>query len=125
MTLIRERSDWVETYYDKAFSLPLTGDPATDGFATEPSAILVEAVKDLSPGTALDAAMGQGRNAVFLARRGWKVSGFDLSAEAIKQATANASRAGVRSTPSRPATPTSISARRSGTSSSWRSPGRR
>jgi 2-polyprenyl-3-methyl-5-hydroxy-6-metoxy-1,4-benzoquinol methylase len=40
--------------------------------------------------------MGQGRNAVYLAERGWKVTGFDLSAVAIESATANATRAGVQ-----------------------------
>jgi SAM-dependent methyltransferase len=96
MKLVRERSDWVETYYDKVFSLPLTGDPATDGFATDASALLVEAVEDLPAGTALDAGMGQGRNAVYLAARGWKVTGFDLSRQALEAASANARRAGVR-----------------------------
>jgi len=92
------RSDWVELFYDRTFntSRPLTGDPATDGFTGEPSALLIEAMKGLTPGTALDAGMGQGRNAVYLARQGWKATGFDLSAEAIKSAQANAAKAGVR-----------------------------
>ena len=94
--LMRERSDWVEPYYDKIFTRPLTGDPETDRFTTAPSAFLVEAARDLAPGTALDAGMGQGRNAVYLAGKGWKVTGFDLSGEAIKAATVNAGRAGVR-----------------------------
>lgn len=95
--MMLERSDWVEVFYDKTFSTPLTGDPATDGFlSTEPSAVVVEAVKSLTPGTALDAGMGQGRNAVYLAKLGWKVTGFDLSGEAIKAAAANAAKAGVQ-----------------------------
>ena len=94
--LMRERSDWVETFYDKAFTRPLTGNPARDGFAQTPSAIVVETVKGLTPGTALDAGMGQGRNAIYLAGQGWKVTGFDLSREAIKAADANAAKAGVR-----------------------------
>ena len=90
------RSDWIEPFYDMTFSKLLTGDPATDGFTGEPSALLIEAVKGLTPGTALDAGMGQGRNAVYLARQGWKATGFDLSAEAIKSAQSNAAKAGVR-----------------------------
>ena len=90
------RSDWVEPLYDMTFSKLLTGDPETDGFTGEPSALLVETVKGLTPGTALDAGMGQGRNAVYLAGKGWKVTGFDVSAEAIKAANANAGKAGVR-----------------------------
>jgi SAM-dependent methyltransferase len=90
------RSDWVEPFYDMTFAKLLTGDPATDGFTGEPSALLIETVKGLTPGTALDAGMGQGRNAVYLARQGWKATGFDLSAEAVKSAQANAAKAGVR-----------------------------
>jgi len=93
---VRQRSDWVEPFYDMVFSRLLTGDPATDGFTGAPSEILVEAAKGLTPGAALDAGMGQGRNAVYLAGRGWKVTGFDLSGEAIKAASANAREAGVR-----------------------------
>lgn len=90
------RSDWIEPLYDMTFSKLLTGDPETDGFTGAPSAILVDTVKGLTPGTALDAGMGQGRNAVHLAGKGWTVTGFDLSAEAIKSAYANAAKAGVR-----------------------------
>lgn len=90
------RSDWVEPLYDMTFSKLLTGDPETDGFTGEPSALLMEAVKGLTPATALDAGMGQGRNAVYLAGKGWTVTGFDLSAEAIKAANANAAKAEVR-----------------------------
>jgi hypothetical protein len=61
------RSDWVEPLYDMTFSKLLTGDPETDGFTGEPSALLIEAVKGLAQGTALDAGMGQGRNAGYLA----------------------------------------------------------
>lgn len=38
------------------------------------------------PGKALDIAMGQGRNAVWLAKAGWTVSGYDISDEALRQA---------------------------------------
>lgn len=96
MGMMRERSDWVEVFYDKAYTIPLTGDPASDGFTTDVSAIVAEAVKGLAPGTALDAGMGQGRNAVYLARQGWRVTGFDLSAEALKAARVNAAAAGVQ-----------------------------
>jgi 2-polyprenyl-3-methyl-5-hydroxy-6-metoxy-1,4-benzoquinol methylase len=44
----------------------------------------------------LDAGMGQGRNAIYLATHGWTVTGFDLSGEAVKAAVANAATAGVR-----------------------------
>ncbi len=98
--LFGERSDWVETYFDKVFAgiaaRPLTGDPERDHFTSSPSVWLVQAVKGVKPGAALDAGMGQGRNAVYLAGLGWTVTGFDVSAEAVKTARANAGSAGVR-----------------------------
>jgi SAM-dependent methyltransferase len=56
------------------------------GFSKEPSHILVETVAKLRPGTALDVAMGQGRNALYLASRGWKVTGVDFSDEGVRLA---------------------------------------
>jgi SAM-dependent methyltransferase len=94
--LLGERSDWIGLYFDKVFSRPLTGHPAEDGFNAAPSALLVEATAGLRPGTALDAGMGQGRNAIYLAGRGWTTTGFDLSDEAVTAARANAGLAGVR-----------------------------
>lgn len=55
-------------------------------FNLEPSAFLQRAVKGLAPGKALDIAMGQGRNSVFLAREGWEVTGYDISAVGLKAA---------------------------------------
>jgi len=92
------RTDWIEVFYDRTFdtSKPLTGKPPIDGFASTPSRLVIEAAKGVAPGAALDAGMGQGRNAVYLATQGWTVSGFDLSGEAVKAAFANAAKAGVR-----------------------------
>jgi SAM-dependent methyltransferase len=84
----------VAIYYDRAFTRKPTGDPSMD-VPTSPSAFLVTAVQDLKPGTALDAGMGQGRNAIFLAQKGWDVTGFDISGGAIAAAESNAIRAGV------------------------------
>jgi SAM-dependent methyltransferase len=50
----------------------------------EPAPLLVRAAGDLAPGRALDLACGGGRNAVWLARRGWDVVAVDGSAEAIR-----------------------------------------
>jgi SAM-dependent methyltransferase len=49
----------------------------------EPNRFLVEAVVGLTPGRALDVACGEGRNAVWLASRGWKVVGVDFSSVAL------------------------------------------
>jgi 2-polyprenyl-3-methyl-5-hydroxy-6-metoxy-1,4-benzoquinol methylase len=66
------------------------------GYATEPNALLVSMVEGRKPGRALDIGMGQGRNSVFLALKGWNVTGFDLSDEGIATARRNAERAGVK-----------------------------
>jgi SAM-dependent methyltransferase len=66
------------------------------GFSTQPNALLVATVEDRQPGRALDVGMGQGRNSVFLALKGWDVTGFDMSDEGITIAQRNASQAGVK-----------------------------
>ncbi len=65
-------------------------------FRTEPNAFLVESTKDVKPGRALDVAMGQGRNALYLAKTGWEVTGFDISTKGLAVARAAAELAGVR-----------------------------
>lgn len=59
-----------------------------------PSTLVLETTANLPPGVALDIGMGNGRNAVYLARKGWKVTGIDVSREAIKQAQAAAAKVG-------------------------------
>jgi tellurite methyltransferase len=52
----------------------------------EPSRILTEAIPWLpDPGRALDLACGAGRNALFLAEKGWRVVGVDLSVEGLRR----------------------------------------
>lgn len=92
---LAERSDWIGLYYDKVFTRPATGNPAADGFASRPSALLADAIQGVKPGVALDVGMGQGRNAVFLATEGWAVTGFDISEAALAASRANAQKAGV------------------------------
>jgi SAM-dependent methyltransferase len=65
-------------------------------FVQTPNALLASAIEGRKPGRALDFGMGQGRNAVFLAMQGWEVTGFDPSDEAVRQAQANAAKAGVK-----------------------------
>ena len=55
-------------------------------FSKEANMLLQETIMDLPSGKALDVAMGQGRNALFLASRGWEVTGFDLADEAVNYA---------------------------------------
>lgn len=62
----------------------------------EPNAFLVSSVKGRKPGKALDVGTGTGRNAVWLAREGWDVTGFDISGVAIEAAHQAARNAGVK-----------------------------
>lgn len=52
-------------------------------FPVAPTRFLVDTVENLPAGRALDVAMGQGRNAVWLARQGWKVTGFDIAEKGL------------------------------------------
>lgn len=60
----------------------------------EPNPYLVSEASELSPGVALDAGCGEGADALWLARRGWQVTGVDLSSVALERAAANAAAAG-------------------------------
>lgn len=51
-----------------------------------PNRFLPPLVEDLVPTTALDLACGEGRNAIWLARNGWEVTGVDFSIRAIEKA---------------------------------------
>lgn len=65
------------------------------GASTAPSECLVAELEGVSPGFALDLACGAGRNAVWLARRGWQVTAVDFSPAALAMARALASEAAV------------------------------
>ncbi len=62
----------------------------------EPNRLLVDAVRAIKPGRALDVGMGQGRNAIYLASAGWDVTGFDVSSEGLRLARADAKARGVK-----------------------------
>jgi SAM-dependent methyltransferase len=64
-------------------------------FKTEPNALVVAAVEGLPAGSALDVAMGQGRNALFLASTGWNVTGIDVSRVGVETAVIQARASGV------------------------------
>jgi SAM-dependent methyltransferase len=83
------RSDFVALGFDRIYADPVPH------FNTQPNAFLVSVTADLKPGKALDVAMGQGRNAVFLAGKGWQVTGFDISGQGLEVAQEAAARAGV------------------------------
>ncbi|MCF8428566.1 MAG: methyltransferase domain-containing protein [Bacteroidia bacterium] len=59
---------WDERYSNEAFA-----------FGENPNVFLTETLPQFTPGSALFAAEGEGRNAVYAAVLGWKVAAFDLS----------------------------------------------
>lgn len=68
------REMWNETYRQSV------------GFNHQPNRLLVETVRGVAPGAALDLMMGQGRNALYLASQGWKVTGIDIADEGLRLA---------------------------------------
>jgi 2-polyprenyl-3-methyl-5-hydroxy-6-metoxy-1,4-benzoquinol methylase len=65
-------------------------------FNPDASAFLARAVENVAVGKALDVAMGQGRNSLFLARKGWQVTGYDVSSVGLSVAQASAAKAGLK-----------------------------
>lgn len=64
-------------------------------WSATPNAFFAEAVADLPPGRAIDLGCGEGRNAIWLAERGWRVTAVDFSAVAIDKGRRLATRQGV------------------------------
>lgn len=87
ISIINSRDE--ATLYDPIFA----GSPK---FQTSPTPLLVEAVKNRIPGKALDVGMGQGRNSIYLAQQGWRVTGFDVSKVGLSEAKRLARAAGVQ-----------------------------
>ena len=57
-------------------------------WSAEPNATVAEVVGSMSPARALDVGTGEGRHAVWLARRGWSVIAVDFSAVGIDRGRA-------------------------------------
>ena len=60
-----------------------------------PNPQLVAEVTGLTPGTALDVGCGEGGDVIWLARRGWHVTGADFSANGLARAARHTEEAGV------------------------------
>jgi 2-polyprenyl-3-methyl-5-hydroxy-6-metoxy-1,4-benzoquinol methylase len=88
--LLGQRLEARQLFFDKVYSGPQSW------FVEKPNELLARAVEGTKPGRALDVAMGQGRNAVFLAANGWDVTGFDIAEEGLKAARASADKLGVK-----------------------------
>ena len=70
-----DQGHWNEFYDTKSYV-----------YGTEPAELLKKQSEWLTGGRALDLAMGEGRNAVFLARKGFAVEGVDISEVALRKA---------------------------------------
>ena len=79
-----DRAEWNRRYAGTEFL-----------WTAEPNRFLVEETVGLAPGRALDLACGEGRNAVWLAERGWRVTGVDFAELAIGKARRLAAGRGV------------------------------
>ena len=64
-------------------------------WTAEANRFLVEEARDLTPGRALDLGCGEGRNAVWLAERGWDVTAVDFSEVGLAKAARLADTRGV------------------------------
>lgn len=80
-----KREDWDRRYAD-----------ADLVWSAEANRFVVAELADLEPcGAALELACGEGRNAIWLASRGWRVTGIDFSSMAVAKAREIAERRGV------------------------------
>ncbi len=64
-------------------------------WSAEPNQFVESHLCDLPPGRALDLACGEGRNALWLASRGWQVTAMDFSPVGIDKGRQIAEQAGV------------------------------
>ena len=64
-------------------------------WTAEPNRFLVAEAEALAPGRAIDLACGEGRNAIWLAERGWQAVGADFSEVGLQKARELAHRRGV------------------------------
>jgi len=65
-------------------------------WTSEPNRFLAAEAEGLAVGRALDLACGEGRNGVWLAERGWQVTGVDFSQVGLDKAARLAEQRGVR-----------------------------
>jgi SAM-dependent methyltransferase len=69
----------------------------TSVWSEGPNRFVEEELGSLAPGRAVDLAAGEGRNALWLAARGWRVAAVDFSAVALDKGRMRQERAGALS----------------------------
>ena len=83
-----DEHDWNERYRDAAAGRDSV-------WSLEPNVWVVENLSDLTPGTAVDLAAGEGRNALWLAQRGWEVTAVDFAAAGLAVGSGRAEQLGL------------------------------
>ncbi len=78
---------YTQEFWDERYG----GEPVWSG---NPNPLLMRYATDLPPGTALDVGSGEGGDVLWLATRGWMVTGADISAVGLRRSAALAERAG-------------------------------
>jgi SAM-dependent methyltransferase len=68
-----QAEDWDERYAEQ------------QQWSSEPNALVAELLGELPPGDAVDLAAGEGRHALWLAGRGWRVTAVDFSAVGLRR----------------------------------------
>ena len=79
--------DWEQRYRSR--------ERPSEDFAVAPAPLLVEVLERTAPGTALDLACGTGRNSLWLADHGWRVTAVDGAPTSIDVLRGRASERGV------------------------------
>jgi SAM-dependent methyltransferase len=83
--VISGEAAWDERYRSRAGGI----------WSGQPNAVLVAEAADLEPGRALDVGCGEGADALWLAGRGWQVTGVDIATVALDRAAAAARTRGL------------------------------
>ena len=78
-----DAEDWDRRYADSALV-----------WSAAPNVFVEQELADLPPGTAVDVAAGEGRNALWLAGRGWDVTAVDFARAGLDKGRALAERLG-------------------------------
>ena len=88
-----EPDEYERVFGEQAWDERYRAKPQT--WSGNPNPVLVTEVTDMPPGTALDAGAGEGGDACWLASRGWRVTGADISAVALQRAADRANQLGL------------------------------
>ena len=84
-----ERRESPAEFWDRRYS------DAERVWSPKANALLVEFVSGLAPGRALDIGAGEGRNSIWLAKSGWRVTALDVSQVGLARAAQRAVAEGV------------------------------